>query len=47
MTVRRSLMIEHPRISVFTNLIDAHFYIFESWVLDFLAKDEYVPSFKS
>ncbi|TRY75345.1 hypothetical protein TCAL_04586 [Tigriopus californicus] len=46
LSVRRSLLMEHPRLSVFTNLIDAHFYIFESWVLDFLAKDESISSIK-
>ena len=39
-TVRRSLLQEHPRISICSNLLDAHFYIFEKWVLDFVAQDE-------
>eukprot|EP00095_Tigriopus_kingsejongensis_P007546 maker-scaffold104_size368486-snap-gene-2.29 protein:Tk07546 transcript:maker-scaffold104_size368486-snap-gene-2.29-mRNA-1 annotation:"translation initiation factor eif-2b subunit gamma" len=45
-SVRRSLLMEHPRISIFTNLTDAHFYIFDSWVLDFLAQDDGFSSLK-
>ena len=40
--LRRSLMIEHPKLSMFTSLLDAHFYIFEKWVCDYLACNEYV-----
>lgn len=44
--IRRSLMAEHPRISMLSNLTDAHCYIMERWVCDFLAKDDSVASIK-
>jgi hypothetical protein len=35
-TIKRSLLKEHPRITVHTNLVDAHFYILKKWVADFV-----------
>ena len=31
---------------LFSNLIDAHFYIFEKWVVDFIAKDDSFSALK-
>ena len=39
-TLRRSLLMEHPHINIHTNLVDAHFYIMEKWVIDFVASNE-------
>ena len=41
-TLRRTVLKEHPRLKIFTNLLDAHFYIFEKWVIDYITQDEYV-----
>ena len=40
-SVKRSLLKEHPRITMHSNLLDAHFYIFEKWVTDFVYHDRY------
>nr|ADD38394.1 Translation initiation factor eIF-2B subunit gamma [Lepeophtheirus salmonis] len=37
LTLKRSLLKEHSRISFHTNLNDAHLYVVEKWVLDFLS----------
>ena len=39
-------MQEHPNLKLFSNLIDAHFYIFEKWVVDFIAKDDSFSALK-
>ena len=39
-SVKRTMLQEHANLKVFSNLLDAHFYIFEKWVLDFIAHDE-------
>ena len=39
-TLRRSLLMEHPHINIHTNLMDAHFYIMEKWVIDFVSSNE-------
>ena len=39
-SVKRTVLQEHPQVKLFTNLVDAHFYIFDKWVLDFIAEDE-------
>ena len=38
--LKRSLLMEHPRLTMHSNLLDAHFYIVEKWVCDFLKTDE-------
>ena len=38
-SIKRSLLKEHPRINVHSNLLDAHFYIFQKWVTDFVYND--------
>ena len=38
-SIKRSLLQEHPCITVHSNLLDAHFYIFEKWVADFVYND--------
>lgn len=38
-SIKRSLLKEHPRITVHSNLLDGHFYIFEKWVADFIYND--------
>ncbi len=39
-TLRRSLLQEHPHINIQTNLLDAHFYILEKWVVDFVVSNK-------
>lgn len=41
-SLKRTVLQEHPSMKVFTGLTDAHFYIMEKWVVDFIASDEYV-----
>ena len=38
--IRRTVLREHPRVAVHTKLLDAHFYIFDKWVCDFINSDE-------
>jgi len=45
-TLRRSLLMEHPHINIHTNLMDAHFYIMDKWVIDFVASNESITSIK-
>jgi len=35
-SIRRTILKENPRVTVAVNLMDAHFYIFEKWIIDFL-----------
>ena len=40
-SLKRTVMQEHPQLKLFNNLLDAHFYIFDKWVIDFIvANDE-------
>jgi len=39
-TLRKVILNEHPRVTVATNLQDAHFYILEKWIVDFLKEKE-------
>lgn len=39
-SLRQSMLAEHPTISMFTNLTDAHFYIMDKWVCDFLMQEK-------
>lgn len=39
-SLKRTVMQEHSNLKVFSNLLDTHFYIFEKWVVDFIAHDE-------
>ena len=39
-------MQEHPNLKLFSNLMDAHFYIFEKWVVDFIAQDDSFSALK-
>jgi translation initiation factor eIF-2B subunit gamma len=39
-TIKRPVLQEHPNFKVYSNLTDAHFYIFEKWVVDFIVHDE-------
>ena len=38
--IRRTVLREHPKVAVHTKLLDAHFYIFDKWVCDFISSDE-------
>eukprot|EP00096_Caligus_rogercresseyi_P012862 TRINITY_DN5527_c0_g1_i1.p1 TRINITY_DN5527_c0_g1~~TRINITY_DN5527_c0_g1_i1.p1 ORF type:complete len:350 (-),score=78.81 TRINITY_DN5527_c0_g1_i1:26-1075(-) len=46
LTLKRSLLKEHSRISFHTNLNDAHLYIMEKWVLDFLVNNKGISTLK-
>ena len=35
-TLSRKVLYEHPKITMYNNLLDAHFYIFDKWVCDFI-----------
>ena len=39
-SLKKTVMQEHSNLKIFSNLMDAHFYIFEKWVIDFIVKDE-------
>lgn len=39
-SLKRSILQEHPSMTIHTNLVDAHFYIFEKWICDFVASDD-------
>lgn len=45
-SLKRTMLLEHSRISIKTNLLDAHFYIFEKWVCDFISFDESITVIK-
>jgi translation initiation factor eIF-2B subunit gamma len=36
----RRLLQKHPHISMFSQLIDAHFYVIRKWVVDYLAYEK-------
>ncbi len=38
--VRKSVLMEHPRVKILTDLMDAHMYILEKWVCDYLQHHE-------
>ncbi|XP_072024090.1 LOW QUALITY PROTEIN: translation initiation factor eIF2B subunit gamma-like [Amphiura filiformis] len=40
LSIRTSLLRQHPYIQIKTNLKDAHMYILKKWVVDFLAENE-------
>jgi len=46
LTLRKSVLREHPRIAVHTDLIDAHFYIFDKWVCDLIKTDDRLSSIR-
>ncbi len=46
MCLKRAVLSEHPNIKIFTDLLDAHFYIFEKWVVDYIAHDESFSALK-
>lgn len=35
--VKKAVLVDHPKITIYNNLVDAHFYIMEKWVCDFIA----------
>lgn len=44
--LRKTVLREHPRIAVHTNLVDAHFYIFDKWVCDLIHTDDRFSSIR-
>ena len=38
-SIERKTLYEHPNIKMYTNLLDAHFYIFDKWVCDFIKSE--------
>ena len=46
LSLRRTVLQEHPDLKIFSNLTDAHFYIFEKWVLDYVIQDESFSALK-
>ncbi len=40
LSFKRTILKEHPKLKLYTKLTDAHFYIFEKWVVDFIAAEE-------
>ncbi|EDQ84666.1 uncharacterized protein MONBRDRAFT_34620 [Monosiga brevicollis MX1] len=44
--LRRRLLREHPQVVVRRDLLDAHLYIFDRWVLDFLVANEQISRIK-
>lgn len=45
-SIRKSLLWKFPRVTVHTELRDAHLYILKSWVLDFIVRNETMCSLK-
>ena len=39
LSFNRKILYEHPKITMYNDLLDAHFYIFDKWVCDFLNTD--------
>ena len=39
-TLSKKVLYEHPKITMYNNLLDAHFYILEKWVCDFIKVEE-------
>ena len=39
-TLNRKTLYEHPKITMYNNLLDAHLYIVEKWVCDFIKAEE-------
>eukprot|EP00123_Amoebidium_parasiticum_P013714 comp22110_c1_seq1/m.32304 comp22110_c1_seq1/g.32304 ORF comp22110_c1_seq1/g.32304 comp22110_c1_seq1/m.32304 type:complete len:432 (-) comp22110_c1_seq1:414-1709(-) len=35
--VSQSVLLKYPRLTIHTDLLDAHFYIFQHWVIDYIA----------
>lgn len=46
MIIRKSLLKRFPNMTIYTSLLDSHFYIFSKWVLDFLETQEHITSLK-
>ena len=40
LAVKTNVLREHSQVSMHTNLMDAHMYIFDKWVCDFIKEDE-------
>nr|ACO15326.1 Translation initiation factor eIF-2B subunit gamma [Caligus clemensi] len=46
LTLKRSILRDHSRISFHTNLNDAHLYVMEKWVMDFLVSNKGISTLK-
>ncbi len=40
LTLRRSALLDHPRFSIRNDLTDAHFYVVDKWVCDYLQHND-------
>jgi len=45
-TLSRKILYEHPKITMYNNLLDAHFYIVEKWVCDFVKAEQRITTIK-
>jgi len=45
-TLNRKTLYEHPKITMYNNLLDAHLYIIEKWVCDFIKAEERISTIK-
>ena len=39
-SLNRKILYEHPKVTMYNNLLDAHLYIVEKWVCDFIKAEE-------
>lgn len=46
LSFNRKILYEHPKITMYNDLLDAHFYIFDKWVCDFLNTDGRISTIK-
>ena len=46
LSLGRKILQEHPKITMYNNLLDAHFYIFDKWVCDFIKADQQISTIK-
>ncbi len=40
LSLKRSMLLEHPRIRMRNDLADAHLYIVDKWVCDYVAQND-------
>lgn len=45
-SLNRKILYEHPKVTMYNNLLDAHLYIVEKWVCDFIKAEERISTIK-
>ncbi|EPX75310.1 translation initiation factor eIF2B gamma subunit [Schizosaccharomyces octosporus yFS286] len=47
LSLRMSLLWKHPNITLHTNLVDSHIYVFKHWIMDLIREKENISSISS